>query len=125
MEQKHAMDWSSLLNKAYSTLSTPFKRAEYMLSIKNISIPDRNETLDPEFLMEMMERNEELSELESRSQCNEYLDRLKIELKSLYKDFSKLLETNQLDEALKGLIRIRYINNLEKKIKEKLYELND
>lgn len=96
-----------------------------MLSIKNVSIPDRNETLDPEFLMEMMERNEELSELESRSQCNEYLDRLKVELESLYQDFSKLLETNQLDEALKGLIRIRYINNLEKKIKEKLYELND
>lgn len=96
-----------------------------MLSIKNVSIPDRNETLDPEFLMEMMERNEELSELESRSQCNEYLDRLKVELESLYQDFSKLLETNQLDEALKGLIRIRYINNLEKKIKEKLYALND
>lgn len=96
-----------------------------MLSIKNVSIPDRNETLDPEFLMEMMERNEELSELESRSQSNEYLDRLKVELESLYQDFSKLLETNQLDEALKGLIRIRYINNLEKKIKEKLYELND
>lgn len=119
------MDWSSLLNKAYSTLSTPLKRAEYMLSIKNITIPERNETLNPEFLTEMMERNEEIAELNSRTQCNDYMDGLKVELEKLYKDFSKLLETNQLDGALEGLIRIRYVNNLERKIKEKLYEWKD
>ncbi|XP_063710063.1 iron-sulfur cluster co-chaperone protein HscB [Culicoides brevitarsis] len=125
MEQKHAMDWSSLLNKAYSTLSTPFKRAEYMLSIKNVTIPERNETLDPEFLMEMMERNEEIAEFETRKEFDEYLEKLKTELDDLYKGFAKLLEQNETENALKALIRIRYVNNLEKKIKEKLYELKD
>lgn len=124
LEQKTAMDWSSLLNKAYSTLSTPIKRAEYMLSMKNVSIPERNETLNPEFLMEMMERNEEIAELSTRTQCNEYLERLKFELVDLYTDFGQLLQKNELDKALYALIRIRYVNNLEKKIKEKLYELN-
>lgn len=96
-----------------------------MLSIKDVTMPERNETLNPEFLMEMMERNEEVAELRTRSQCNEYLDKLKIELKGLYEEFAQLLEKDQVEEALLGLIRIRYVNNLEKKIKEKLYELND
>uniref|UniRef100_A0A336LWJ3 CSON006038 protein n=1 Tax=Culicoides sonorensis TaxID=179676 RepID=A0A336LWJ3_CULSO len=125
IEQRHAMDWSSLLNKAYSILSTPLKRAEYMLQLKNITISEKNETINPEFLMEMMERNEEIAELETRSQCDEQLQKLKVELENLYKEFSEIFEANNLDKAREMLIRIRYVNNLEKKIKEKLYELHD
>lgn len=119
------MDWSSLLNKAYSTLSVPLKRGEYMLALQNYQTPERNETLDPEFLMEMMERNEDIAELNTRNECNLYVENLNDELKRLYEEFSKLLESSQLDEALMALVRIRYINNLEKKVKDKLYELTD
>lgn len=54
---------SSLVNKAYKTLNTSIKRAEYILELKGITIPEDNNAIDKEFLLEIMERNEEVREL--------------------------------------------------------------
>lgn len=61
-EQNLSAAVSSLVNKAYKTLSTPIKRAEYILELKGITIPEDNNAVDKEFLMEIMERNEEVRE---------------------------------------------------------------
>lgn len=53
---------SSLINKAYNTLSNPLERGLYMLSLNNVSIPEGTTSLEPEFLMEIMERNERVEE---------------------------------------------------------------
>lgn len=62
-EQNFSAAISSFVNKAYKTLLTPIKRAEYMLELRGITIPEDNSTLDKEFLLEIMERNEEVTEL--------------------------------------------------------------
>lgn len=49
------------MNKAYKTLLTPLDRGEYILKQEGVEIPTDNSSLDKEFLMEMMERNEEVS----------------------------------------------------------------
>ena len=59
-EQNLSAEWSSLINKAYTTLSTPIRRGEYLLKLKDVEIPEGNTAVDKEFLMEMMERNEEV-----------------------------------------------------------------
>lgn len=41
-------------------MTHPLKRGLYMLQLKGISIPEETTTLNPEFLMEIMERNEEI-----------------------------------------------------------------
>jgi len=41
-------------------LAHPLKRGLYMLQLKGISIPEGTTSLNPEFLMEIMERNEEI-----------------------------------------------------------------
>lgn len=53
-------EYSSLLNKAYSYLQTPLKRAEYLLKVNGRAISE-SETIDePTFLMDMMTLNEEV-----------------------------------------------------------------
>lgn len=57
-EQNLSSEWSSLVNKAYRTLQDPLARGEYLLSLRGIKLSE-NITMDnPEFLMEMMEKNE-------------------------------------------------------------------
>lgn len=48
------------MNKAYQTLLSPINRAEYFLQLHNVTIPEGNTAVNKEFLMEMMERNEEV-----------------------------------------------------------------
>ena len=52
-----------MVNKAYKTLSTPLERGEYLLKLNGVQLPEDNSTLDKEFLMEMMEKNEEVRSL--------------------------------------------------------------
>lgn len=49
------------MNKAYKTLMSPIQRAEYILQINNMDVVDSNTIDDKAFLMEMMERNEQVS----------------------------------------------------------------
>lgn len=59
-EQNLSADWSSLVNKAYKILLSPIQRAEYILKSHNIEISEKNTSTNTEFLMDMMERNEEV-----------------------------------------------------------------
>jgi molecular chaperone HscB len=53
-------EWSSLINKAYKILQSPLERGEYLLKLNGYELPEKNTIDDPEFLMEMMERNEQV-----------------------------------------------------------------
>ncbi len=60
-ERVAALQRSIQLNDAYKTLKKPIPRAEYMLASEGVTI-GANESLGPEFLMEIMERREELQQ---------------------------------------------------------------
>jgi Fe-S protein assembly co-chaperone HscB len=62
-EQDLSAEWSALINKAYKVLQTPVKRGEYLLELKGITLPEGNTIQDPEFLMEMMEKNEQVQKI--------------------------------------------------------------
>jgi len=123
-EQSISADWSSLINKAYTTLQDPIKRGEYLLQEQNIKIPEKNESVDPEFLMEVMEKNEEVAELKNRSEIEKYLEELRKEIENLHLSLGESLSKQDFKEALNLLIRMRYFHNLETKLKEKLYEMS-
>lgn len=59
-EQNLSAEWSSLVNKAYKVLMSPIQRAEYLLKSHQIEIPEGNTAMNSAFLMEMMERNEQV-----------------------------------------------------------------
>lgn len=60
-EQTLSSEWSSLINKAYKILQSPLARGEYLLRLKDVTLPEDNSIADPELLLEMMEKNEEVS----------------------------------------------------------------
>jgi molecular chaperone HscB len=60
-EQKLSSEWSSLINKAYKVLQNSLARGEYLLKLNDVLLPEDNTMTDPEFLLEMMEKNEEAS----------------------------------------------------------------
>lgn len=41
-------------------LQAPLERGEYLLRLHGVTLPENNTISDPEFLTEMMERNEEV-----------------------------------------------------------------
>lgn len=62
-EQQRMLELSTLNNKAFFALKSFNTRLEYLLKSEQIVVDDEKYALPPEFLMEMMEINEEIMEL--------------------------------------------------------------
>ncbi|BHF63948.1 hypothetical protein SprV_0200694400 [Sparganum proliferum] len=63
-EQVIAADLSAKINEAYKILVDPISRAEYILSLQGGSAPEKEaESVDKEFLIEIMELSEKLEEI--------------------------------------------------------------
>lgn len=63
-EQAKVLEYSSLNNEAYKTLTDADKRMKYILDLKGILAEEGKNTIPQDFLMEMMDINEALMELE-------------------------------------------------------------
>ncbi|MEN0006096.1 MAG: Fe-S protein assembly co-chaperone HscB [Bacteroidota bacterium] len=63
-KQAEILELSTLNNKAYQTLSDFDRRMKYVLDLKGVLGEEGKNTIPQDFLMEMMEVNEELMELE-------------------------------------------------------------
>lgn len=65
-EQLAAVKKSTLVNDAYQTLKNPLKRAEYILTIRNVEMPNEQATIgDMSFLMRQMELREMLADVKN------------------------------------------------------------
>lgn len=64
-EQEEVLQLSTLNNQAYKTLSDTDSRIKYVLALYGLLEDGERYTLPPDFLMDMMDINEELMELQS------------------------------------------------------------
>ncbi len=63
-EQRIAVQKSAQINDAYQTLKNPLKRAEYILTLRGVDMPNEQNTFsDTGFLMRQMELREMLAEV--------------------------------------------------------------
>lgn len=108
-----------MVNRAYKTLLLPLTRAEYLLQMNGVPIPEDNSVLDAEFLMEMMEKNEEIEEAESEDLLLEYLQKNQEEIKDLLPELEDAFTTGYFEQAVRTLIRMRYLYSIENSIKTK------
>src|SRR6201986_1790267 len=67
-KQQEILELSTLNNKAYQTLSDPYKRLEYILKLHDLLNEGAKPQLPSDFLMEMMDINERLMEVEDKQQ---------------------------------------------------------
>ncbi|XP_076751679.1 iron-sulfur cluster co-chaperone protein HscB-like protein, mitochondrial [Xylocopa sonorina] len=115
---------SSLVNKAYSTLSNPLKRGLYMLELNNITISEETDNVNAEFLMEIMEKNEEVDDAaDDEEKIKKLAEENRAVLNDLIRKVADAFRQNDIKEAEFLLIRMKYydtINNRLKKLKHDL-----
>ena len=63
-KQQEILELSTLNNKAYQTLSDPYKRLEYILKQYHLLVEGAKPQLPADFLMEMMDINERLMDID-------------------------------------------------------------
>ena len=76
---------STLLNQAYDTLKDPFKRADYLMSLKCKNVKWNDRVLPPTFLQEMFTLQEELDEM-LENQDQQGLLKMREVLENRFKD---------------------------------------
>jgi len=115
---------SAHINKAYETLLSPLKRAEYLLSLRGLEIGETaklegNVDGQQDFIIEVMEAREELEEARSEEEIAEVRrrnkDRINLEVQAIEEAFAR----EDYDSALKSSIRLRYWEGIESAAKEK------
>lgn len=60
-----------MLNSAYKTLLSPLLRAQYILTLEGFPPSETDKFSDPEFIMEVMERREELEEAQNEEELEQ------------------------------------------------------
>ncbi|CAB3222204.1 unnamed protein product [Arctia plantaginis] len=105
MEQEISAQYSSLVNEAYKTLLEPLARGIYMLHLRGKKIPEKTE-IDKEFLMKIMEKNEEVENAASKAEIMQLNEENKTVIKDLQRQVSSaFFDVNSeryLDKVIQG-----------------------
>lgn len=112
-----------MINKAYKTLSVPIERGQYLLQLHGLQIPQDNSALNKEFLMEMMERNEEVDEADGKKELEDIYERLSQELQDKVDNLTKSFASNNLDAAISVMVEMKYLLSIQQTVKNKLQSL--
>ena len=92
-DQENALEMSALLNKAFKTLGSRDETIAYVLRLKGLLEADEKYVLSPDFLMEMMEVNEQVVESAEDPGAKARLVQQLINLeKELYEPVQKIIE---------------------------------
>uniref|UniRef100_A0A8C8VLF2 HscB mitochondrial iron-sulfur cluster cochaperone n=1 Tax=Pelusios castaneus TaxID=367368 RepID=A0A8C8VLF2_9SAUR len=103
-ERDFSEQHSSLVNRAYRTLLSPLSRGLYLLELNGVELAEGTDSdIEVEFLKEIMEINERLVEPQNVAKIEE---------------IESLIE-GDLQEAKKLLVKLKYFENLEEKVKSK------
>lgn len=104
-EQEEVLRQSAEINKAYKIFSDSDSTLEYFLRQKGVITDDEKYTLPPDFLMEVMELNEAISDGnddQSRSLIASWDDRLLEEVKDIFERNDAYQYSTEELESLKA-----------------------
>jgi molecular chaperone HscB len=117
--QLQALQNTSLVNSAYTTLKTPLNRASYLLNLENINPFDEKDTnMDANFLISQIELREQLENIKEEKD-NLALDNFTEQVQDFIKDnITSISEafTQSLDlQEIKTLVReLKFYEQLNK-----------
>jgi len=129
-ELKRAEDQSALVNEAATILINPYNRGIYLLELYGEKIEEgTNSKLDNEFLMELMELNEEVEQLKDAAESKKLLQKINRIVKNMDRELSETFHggnfeeketTVNIEDAKMILEKIKFYLNLEEKLKDML-----
>ncbi|KRT82939.1 Chaperone [Oryctes borbonicus] len=122
-EKEISAEYSSLVNKAYKTLQTPINRAIHLLLLNNEIISEDNKSDNPEFLMEIMELNEEIDQADSPEKLKSLQEKSNQMLDRCSEEVSKCFEEGNISKAKEAVIRMKYYNTISKRINNLMREM--
>ena len=117
-EKENALQHSADINNAYTIFQNSDKTLEYFLQLTGTILPGEKYELHPDFLMEMMELNEDITDHNEGTpeRVSDYMANLSVEIEPLLKNF-----TGKAEE-LKRLQEYYYKKKYLKRILERLVD---
>ncbi|KAJ2940154.1 hypothetical protein O0L34_g11719 [Tuta absoluta] len=115
-EQEISATYSTLVNEAYKTLLEPLARGIYMLNLRGKDLPEKTE-VDQEFLMDIMEKNEEVEKAETEQQIMELNQENKMKIKELQKQVSQAFFDGDMKRVIRLLGFMKYYTSIDSQIK--------
>ncbi|RVE46901.1 hypothetical protein evm_008462 [Chilo suppressalis] len=115
-EQEVSEIYSSLVNEAYKTLLEPLARGIYMLKLRGQEMPENSEIGDQAFLMDIMEKNEEVENAETDEEIVRLNKENKAIINELQKSISRAFFDGDLNTVTKLLIRMKYYTSIDNQI---------
>jgi Fe-S protein assembly co-chaperone HscB len=116
---------STIINHSFQTLKDPYKRAKYLLGLKLSKSPDEIEIdldrlqLEPEFLNRMMDMRERI-EFEEKFSLMQLANQVNSELEELITNIDKDFQTENYQEVLKGLGKLKFLANCQTLLRSKV-----
>ncbi|TRY76568.1 hypothetical protein TCAL_00132 [Tigriopus californicus] len=109
-----ADSWSSAVNDAYQNLSKPLTRALYLLECKGQPVQEGDaQVMDNEFLMHIMEVNEELDEVDSPEELAKLAKTNLDVLQDYFERISHAFQTDKVEQARELVKEMTYFCGLE------------
>jgi molecular chaperone HscB len=118
-EQDYSASQSAMANNAYQTLKNPQFRAEYML--KNIFKTDVEDyTLPQDFLIEMMDLMEQVSEDLPPDQLEKIQNQVNEQIEESCKALSKSFAKQDLETVKRQVAELNYLTRVKNQVIEQL-----
>ena len=118
-EQLQALQNTSLVNSAYTTLKTPLNRASYLLNLENINPFDEKDTnMDADFLISQIELREQLENIKEQKDnlaLDNFIERVQDFIKDNVASISEAFTQSRDLQEIKTLVReLKFYEQLNK-----------
>uniref|UniRef100_A0A2M4CVU0 Putative co-chaperone protein hscb mitochondrial n=1 Tax=Anopheles darlingi TaxID=43151 RepID=A0A2M4CVU0_ANODA len=123
-EKQLALEWSALINKAYTTLTKSVDRSQYLLELQGITISVENSHIDRSFLIEMMDLNESIDEAHDTEDIEELKARIENLIETQNHEIEQSFKADDYEGAKQSVIRLKYLLNIETKLRDKILHQN-
>jgi molecular chaperone HscB len=116
-EQRLAVQYSALINEAYTTLRKPLPRALYLLQLTGMSKEDiAGQQIDGGFLIAQMDLREKLETMSGLVDPESALDHLVAEISAdfaaLQEQFASAYTAGELSRAASACVKMQYLDKL-------------
>lgn len=122
-EKMRALQLNSLINEAYSTLTSPLRRAGYLLGLRGVDTEQASQAdLSMDLLMEQMQQREKLAELPRDDSALSALEAMKKDVKSRVKQsqaqFASHLDKDEIQGAKQVFFEMQFLHKLLAEIEQ-------